>query len=127
VGAFPPVSGARPFAHAALWNRGTATDLGLVPTFGNMSAALAINDGGQVVGYATSLIGSGTTTIRPAVWPNGAGSGSELPVTSGDHEGQARAINERGEIAGMTLPFSFSPPPDNPHHAVVWEPSSNSR
>jgi len=111
-----------PEAHAVVWNWGQITDLG---TFGGaQSAAMAVNDLGQVVGGALNttddpfsagilwgpdvLAWPGTTQVRAFVWQNGV---MRDLGTLGGPDAFAYAINFFGQIAGQSY-TSYTPNQD---------------
>ena len=77
----------------------TVTDLGTLPG-GNSSGAKAINLGGEVTGWAYS----NSTTANVFLYSNGAM--QDLGSLGGDYS-IARAINDRGQIVGMTSSGAF--------------------
>lgn len=100
-----------PEAHAVIWDEGRIRDLG---TFGGtQSAAMALNDLGQVVGGALNttedplsadfvygdglLAWPGTTQVRAFVWQHGV---MRDLGTLGGPDAFAYAINQSGQIAG---------------------------
>ncbi|HVO81895.1 MAG TPA: hypothetical protein VMT28_14260 [Terriglobales bacterium] len=100
-----------PIAHAVVWKNGKITDIG---TFGGtQSAAMALNDLGQVIGGALNNIDDpwsakfyggfgyiaypGTTQLRAFVWQNGH---KRDLGTLGGPDAFAYAINRFGQIAG---------------------------
>jgi probable HAF family extracellular repeat protein len=83
-------------------------DLGTLPG-GNYSAALDINDHGQVVGVSNNASGE----YRAFQWDRGQM--MELPLLPGAAQGAAIKINNRGQIIGT------SDSPSGFHHAVLWE------
>jgi probable HAF family extracellular repeat protein len=120
-GSIDPVTG-YPVNHPVVWDRGRLIDLG---TFGgSQSEADALNDRGQVVGWALNTIEDPfstafemvgyagiwpvTTQLRAFVWENGVK--SDLG-TLGGPDALAYAINERGQIAGQSY-TSYTPNPD---------------
>ena len=80
--------------HAALWYKGTVTDLGLIG--GDWAEAIVINDRGQVAGMAQ--IASGDS--HPFFWEKGAM--SDLGVLGDDVFGAALDINNKGQIVGAS-------------------------
>jgi probable HAF family extracellular repeat protein len=89
-------------SHAALWISSTAEDLGSLPGK-SQSQALAISDGGEIVGFCsdTNGVNPRATLFRPGVAPTDlntlieAGSGWLLTY--------ARGINSSGRIVGVGL------------------------
>ncbi|HEV2351403.1 MAG TPA: hypothetical protein VG028_16330 [Terriglobia bacterium] len=118
--------------HAGLWVNGLKIDFG---TFGsaNLNSSIwygGINENGQAVGYAETpplapngenFCGFGTGhECRPFIWQGGVL--RALP-TLGGHNGQAAAVNNRGQVVGIAQnatpnascsPFQTAPP-------VIWE------
>jgi probable HAF family extracellular repeat protein len=106
----PPIAGGQ---HAILWESdGTAVDLGNLGY--SQSAALAINNLGQVVG-ASSLRDDSTffNGAHAFVWTRQHGM-KDLGALAGDLASGAVSINDAGEIVGI----SFDPA-GNPR-AVYW-------
>ena len=109
-----------PIEHPFLWRDGTMTDLG---TFGGSTALIeggvapaAINNRGWVVGSsATALTNYYGKTIEHAfLWRDGTM--TDLSRSAGkQRESRATAINERGEIIGIT-----SKDLSQCHHAFLW-------
>ena len=108
------------------WQNGIMTPLDTLG--GNNAQGGALNDSGQIAGYAEN------TTIdpncpppqvlqfRPVVWTNGRI--QALPVYSGDPEGGAFWINNRGEAVGASGTCAPFDPRYGvalaPKHAVLW-------
>jgi probable HAF family extracellular repeat protein len=92
--------------HAVLWSHGKITDLGALAPAGN-SAANAINDKGTIVGWADRGDGSGSVAVMFK-------HGTVIPL--GYVGSAARAINNRGQIAG-----------DNGNQAVIWNEKGEAR
>ena len=84
--------------HGVIWEKGTVTDLG------EFSPG-DINERGQIVG----MIGS-----NAVVWQNGTA--VELGVLPGDATSQASAINNRGQIVGISYTAGFSS-----SRAFIWD------
>ena len=108
-----------------LWHQGVMTPL---PTLGgNNSYATAVNNRGQVVGFAENS-SQDPTCIAPQVldleavlWGPKPGEIHELPPLSGDSIAGAAAINDRGQAVG-TSGACMSPSPLA--HAVLWQNGS---
>ena len=110
-----------PVAHAVVWKNGKITDIG---TFGGtQSAAMALNDFGQVIGGALNKIDDpwsaqfvlgfgviawpGTTQLRAFVWQNGV---KQDLGTLGGPDAFAYGINQFGQIAGQSYTNSTPNP-----------------
>src|SRR5580692_11205664 len=102
-----------------LWRDGHMSAL---PTLGgNNGQASAINNRGEVVGFAEdgavdSTCPAGTTNNRialPASWERG--SAEALPLVGNDPDGFAFGINDRGQAVGYSGNCFFAT------HAVVWK------
>ena len=87
----------RPF-DAYLWKNGVATDLGTL-NGDCFSEAVALNSGGQVVGYSVACDFS---SQRSFLWENGSmvDLNTLIPPNSGLELVETIAINDHGEIAG---------------------------
>ena len=79
--------------HAALWQAGEVIELGTLPG-GNFSRAWAINNSGQIVGFAGNF---NTGPLRPFLWQDGVMTDLKLPLGPW---GEAKDINEIGAIVG---------------------------
>ena len=106
----------RPF----LWQ---AFHMSALPTLGgNNGQASAINNRGQIVGFAEdgsvdSSCAAGKTNNRtqlPVLWENGKSQPKALP-TGSDPSGNALWINDKGQIVGFTGACAAT------NHAVVWD------
>jgi probable HAF family extracellular repeat protein len=96
------------------WRNGHMSAL---PTVGgNNGQGSAINDRGEVAGYAeTPLVDSACPpykTTLAVVWQNGKAQG--LPTASGDPDGVAFGINDQGQAVGYSGTCLAAT------HAVVW-------
>jgi len=116
--------------HGVVWKHEGIFDLGTLKG-GFESIANAVNNRGEVVGYANnavpdseSLAGLGSQT-RAVVWRNG-----EIHDlgTLGGTDAVALYVNDRGQIVGQSYTSSSVPPPtpecgDSPMtlHAFLWE------
>jgi probable HAF family extracellular repeat protein len=101
----------RPF----LWRDGQMSAL---PTVGgNNGQAAAINNRGQIAGFAeTTITDSGcppSKTISPVLWEKGEA--RPLPTVGSDPDGFAQGINNRGQAVGYSGTCTTA------LHAVLWE------
>jgi probable HAF family extracellular repeat protein len=109
-----------------LWHNGVMKPLSTLG--GNNSQVAAVNDLGQVVGYAEeSAIDPGCPApqvlqFKPVVWSKGKI--QELPLYPGDTNGFAVWINNFGEAVGASGPCAAFDPryaaPIQPQHALLW-------
>jgi probable HAF family extracellular repeat protein len=104
----------RPF----LWKDGHMSAL---PTVGgNNGQANAINNHGQIAGFAESNVSDSTCpasspskTDSPVIWEDGQA--NALPTVVGDPDGQAQGINEQGQAVGYSGTCTAA------RHATLWE------
>lgn len=80
---------------AVLWQNGHILDLGGVG--GHDAKAVAINDQGQIVGYASTYLSQHRHAF---LWQNGRS--FDLKTLPGDTNSQAASINSTGEIVGTS-------------------------
>ena len=85
-----------------VWQKGTMTALPLLG--GNNGQALGINNRGQIVGGAETSTQDSCSIffqqVEAVLWENGQV--QELPLFPGDQDGFANAINDRGQVVGVT-------------------------
>ena len=104
----------RPF----LWKNGHMSAL---PTLGgNNGQAAAINNRGQIAGFAETTVpdsscpaSAPSKTDSPVIWEDGKA--QALPTVGGDPDGFAQGINQQGQAVG------YSGDCIRAHHAVLWE------
>jgi probable HAF family extracellular repeat protein/uncharacterized repeat protein (TIGR03803 family) len=91
-------------ARASLYESFQVTDLGSLG--GNVSAAFAINDSGQVVGWSYTA----SNAKHAFLWaPTGGGTMTDLGVLPGGAESGAYGINASGQIAGYSYTSNNGP------------------
>src|SRR5881397_3369521 len=101
-----------------------------LPNFpgGNNGFATGANNLGQVVGWAENGVHDPTCCctqvlqFRPAVWTLGPPDQiQDLPLISGDSSGAATAINDNGQIVGISGICDQAVGRHSAKHAVLWE------
>src|SRR5213595_2885464 len=111
----------------AVWQNNQMRGL---PTFpgGNNGFATGANSLGQVVGWAENgfhdpnCCCTQVLQFRPAVWDLGSGDQiHDLPLISGDSSGAATAINDNGQIVGISGICDQAVGRHTAAHAVLWE------
>jgi probable HAF family extracellular repeat protein len=104
--------GAPVYQHAFLWQDGVMTDLGTLGgdaiVEGDVSAASALNEHGQIVGLSSTASGD----THAVLWQNGAV--TDLG-TLGGNSSSASDINNRGQIVGTSTTASGE------SHAFLWQ------
>ncbi|HEY0555537.1 MAG TPA: hypothetical protein VGG20_14860 [Thermoanaerobaculia bacterium] len=108
-----------------VWEGGVMRAL---PTLGgNNGFATGANDLGQVVGWAENTVHDPTCAppqvlqFRPVVWGPGRHQIRELPPLPGDGSGAATAINDRGQVVGISGSCDQAVGRLTAAHAVLWE------
>ncbi len=115
-----------------VWENGAMR--GLLPfPGGNNGFATGANNLGQVVGWAENGVHDPTCCCQsdpghqvlqflPAVWDLGSGDQiHDLPLISGDSSGAATAINDNGQIVGISGICDQAVGRHTAKHAVLWE------
>jgi len=110
-----------------VWKGGQMRGLPNFPG-GNNGFATGANNLGQVVGWAENAVHDPTCCctqvlqFRPAVWTLGPPDQiHELPLISGDTSGAATAINDNGQIVGISGICDQAVGRHTAKHAVLWE------
>jgi len=95
---------------------------------GNNGFATGANNLGQVVGWAENGVHDGACVspqvlqFRPAVWTLGPPDQiQDLPLIPGDSSGAATAINDNGQIVGISGICDQAVGRHTAKHAVLWE------
>lgn len=99
-----------------------------LPTLGGTNGfATGTNDLGETVGWAEntvrdpSCVSPQVLQFRPVVWGPGRNDIRELPRIAGDSSGAATAINDRGQIVGISGACGIAVGGVSAAHAVLWE------
>jgi len=99
-----------------------------LPTLGGHNGfATGVNDRGQVVGWAentvhdSSCIAPQVLQFRAAIWGPGEGEITELPPLSGDSTSAATAINDHGQVVGISGDCANAVGGASARNAVLWD------
>jgi probable HAF family extracellular repeat protein len=109
-----------------LWRDDEMTPLPPFPG-GNNSYATGVNDRGQAVGWAENGIHDTTCTFpqvlqfRAAIWGPGENPMQELPPILDDSSSAATAINNNGQVVGISGRCDRAFGRFSAFHAVLWE------
>src|SRR5256886_4772016 len=110
-----------------VWQQGQMRGLPNFPR-GNNGFATGANNLGQVVGWAENGFHDPTCCctqvlqFRPAMWTLGSPDQiHELPLIRGDTSGAATAINDNGQIVGISGICDQAVGRHTAKHAVLWE------
>jgi probable HAF family extracellular repeat protein len=108
-----------------VWENGLMRSL---PTLGGTHGfAAAANNHGQIVGWAENRVRDTTCTppqifqFRAVVWGPQGNQIHELPVLAGDTSSAATAINDKGQIVGISGTCDDAIGSATAAHAVLWE------
>lgn len=125
AGFFLPATDPRLVCKAFAWDGGTMREL---PTLGGTHAfAAGVNNRGQVVGWAETPVHDPTCTgaqvlqFRAVVWEPKRGSVQELPPLPGDSASSAVAINNRGQVVGISGDCDQAVGRFSARRAVLWD------
>jgi probable HAF family extracellular repeat protein len=99
-----------------------------LPTLGGTNGfATGTNDFGETAGWAEnsvhdpSCVAPQVLQFRPVVWGPRHSDIRELPLIAGDSAGAATAINDRGQIVGISGACGIAVGGISAAHAVLWE------
>jgi probable HAF family extracellular repeat protein len=86
--------------HAVLWRKdGSVIDLGNLG--GATNVAIAVNNVGQVVGNSDLVVGGSDLGVHAFLWEEESGM-QDLGTLPGDVQSNASAINDSGEVVGLS-------------------------
>lgn len=113
-----------------VWAFGKMRPLSPLPG-GNNSFATGTNNRLQTVGWAENAVHDPTCNIHhdsnqvlqflPVVWGPDPGHVQTLPLLPGDSDGAATAINDRGQIVGISGLCDQAVGRDTARHMVLWQ------
>jgi uncharacterized membrane protein len=99
-----------------------------LPTLGGTNAfATGTNDFGETVGWAENTVRDSTCVLpqvlqfKPVVWGPGRDDIRALPLIGTDTSGAATAINDRGQIVGISGTCGIAVGSVSAAHAVLWQ------
>jgi probable HAF family extracellular repeat protein len=125
---FPGATATGPTCLGFVWRSGVMSAL---PTLGgNNGFATGANNHGQVVGWAENTVHDPTCVppqvlqFRAVVWESDGNQIRELPPLPGDTSGAATAINDRGQVVGISGTCDQAVGRFTAAHAVLWENGS---
>lgn len=111
-----------------VWDGGAMTGL---PTLGgDQGFAAGVNNRGQVVGWAETRVIDPTCNdpqvlqFRAVLWEPKEGRTRELPPYPGDSTSAATAINERGQVVGISGECDIAVGRFSARRAVLWDKDS---
>jgi probable HAF family extracellular repeat protein len=122
---FPGATAIGPTCLGFVWRSGVMSAL---PTLGgNNGFATGANNHGQVVGWAENTVHDATCVppqvlqFRAVLWESDGNGIHELPPLPGDTSSAATAINDRGQVVGISGTCDQAVGRFTAAHAVLWE------
>ena len=122
---FPGATATGPTCLGFVWQAGVMSAL---PTLGgNNGFATGANNHGQVVGWAENTVHDSTCVppqvlqFRAVIWASEGNQIRELPPLPGDTSGAATAINDKGQVVGISGICDQAVGRFTAAHAVLWE------
>jgi len=110
------------------WQSGVMAAL---PTLGGENGfAAGVNNKGQVVGWAETAVHDPTChtpqvlQFRAVLWEPKRGTKRQLPPLPGDSTSSATAINQQGQVVGISGECDVAVGRKSATHAVLWDGSS---
>src|SRR5215470_16994801 len=120
---FPTASGKN--CRGFIWRDG---EMHALPTLGGYNGvATGVNNRGQIVGWAETTVHDPTCTLPQVlqflgvVYGPGKDQVQALPPCGNDQDSAATAINDRGQVVGISGECSNAVGGLSAHHAVLWE------
>ena len=111
--------------HGFVWENGIMRQL---PTLGGPNGyATAVNDRGEVVGWAETMVRDSTCNspqvfrFRAVLWNAKTGTKRELRPFQRDATSAATAINGRGQVVGISGDCDIAVGNYSARHAVMWD------
>jgi len=99
-----------------------------LPTLGGTNGfATGTNNFAETVGWAENTVHDSTCVLpqvlqfKPVVWGPGRDAIRELPLIGTDGSGAATAINDRGQIVGISGDCEYAVGFNSARHAVLWD------
>lgn len=123
---FPAPNAAGFICLGVVWEWGRIRALPVL-SGGNHSFATGANNERRVVGWSENGVHDSKCVLpqrlqfRPVVWGPGPNDIEELPLFPGDSAGAATAINDRGQIVGISGICDQAVGRFSARHAVLWE------
>ncbi len=111
------------------WQNGVMTEL---PTLGGINGyATSVNDKGQITGWAETTYHDPTCNstgsyhqvlqFEAVIWGPNLNEMTQLPPLSGDPDSTANAINDKGQVVGISGLCSNAYGGASALHSVIWE------